>query len=281
MSLHATRPIVPLHAGFWRRVAANILDGIVLLVPNVIVEMLVANQAVATLAQLVLMILYFALMHASAGQGTVGKRAFGVKVTGLDGERIGFPRALLRVPAFWLSSLLLCIGLLMAAFTARKQALHDLMCGTLVVNRAATPEEVRAGGDAMPLTGGVWAMIVLVGFVPVIGILAAIAIPAYQDYTIRAKVAEVMSATMPLRQQVEQAYIARQPLPSGPQQIGTRFASGAEITPQGHVVVRLAEETVRGGGRIRLAPVESQGALQWKCSGEVVQPRYLPAMCRQ
>jgi uncharacterized RDD family membrane protein YckC/Tfp pilus assembly major pilin PilA len=281
MSLREPRVIVPLHAGFWRRVAANVLDGLVLLVPNVVVVMLMGDNAAAMLLQLAVMILYFALMHASAGQGTVGKRAFGVKVTGLDGERIGFLRALLRVPAFWVSSLIFGIGLLMAAFTARKQALHDMLCGTLVVNRAATPEEVRAGGDAMPVTGGVWATIMLVGIVPVIGILAAIAIPAYHDYTIRAKVAEVMSATTPLRRQVEQAYGAGQPLPTGTQQIGTPFASGAEITPQGHVVVTLAEQTVRGGGRIRHTPVITQGVVRWKCSGEAVQPRYLPAMCRE
>lgn len=282
MSLRDPAPaVVPTYAGFWRRVAANILDSLVLIIPNVVVTFLLGNGTVALLVQLAVMVLYYAWMHSSAGQATLGKRAFRMKVTDLDGERIGFGRALLRVPAFWLSALMLGLGLLMAAFTRRKQALHDMMCGTLVVNRVATPEEVRAGGDTMPVTAGVWAMIVLVGIIPVTGMLAAIAIPAYHDYTIRAKVAEVLSAAGPLKQRVEEAFRNRRPLPAGPQQVNSRFAAGAEITPQGHVVMTLAPEVVGSGGRIRQAPLVAGEGLQWKCSGEGIEPKYLPAMCRQ
>ena len=282
MSLRDPAPaIVPMYAGFWRRVAANILDGLVLIIPNLVLTFLLGNGTAGLLAQLAVLLLYYALMHSSASQATVGKRAFGMKVTDLEGERIGFLRALLRVPALWLAALLLGVGLLMAAFTRRKQGLHDMICGTLVVNRIASPDEVRAGGDPMPLTAGVWAMIVLVGIVPVIGILAAIAIPAYHDYTIRAKVAQVLHAAGPLKQQVEEAFRARQPLPAGPQQVNTPFAARGEITPQGHVVMTLSPEVMRSGGRIRQAPQVAGDALQWKCSGEDIEPRYLPAMCRR
>jgi uncharacterized RDD family membrane protein YckC len=59
----------------------------------------------------------------------------GIYVTGLDGQRISFLRATGRYLAKFLSALILFIGFIMAAFTARKQALHDMIAGTLVLSR--------------------------------------------------------------------------------------------------------------------------------------------------
>jgi uncharacterized RDD family membrane protein YckC len=56
-------------------------------------------------------------------------------VTGLDGRRISFARATARHFAKYISTLILFIGFIMAAFTAKKQALHDLIAETVVVNR--------------------------------------------------------------------------------------------------------------------------------------------------
>lgn len=76
--------------------------------------------------------LYFALLESSKLQASIGKLAIGLVVTGIDGERIGFGRATGRYFAKILSSVLLCIGYIMVAFTGRKQGLHDLIAGTLV-----------------------------------------------------------------------------------------------------------------------------------------------------
>ncbi len=59
----------------------------------------------------------------------------GIVVIGLDGQRISFLRATGRYFAKILSALILFIGFLMVAFTARKQALHDIIANTLVVVR--------------------------------------------------------------------------------------------------------------------------------------------------
>ena len=80
--------------------------------------------------------LYFALQESSRFQATLGKRALKIVVTDLQGGRIGFPRASGRYFAKLLSTLSLGIDYLMAAFTARKQALHDLVADTLVVRSA-------------------------------------------------------------------------------------------------------------------------------------------------
>jgi uncharacterized RDD family membrane protein YckC len=68
----------------------------------------------------------------------LGKLALGIRVTDLHGKRISFLRALGRYPAKFLSSMILFIGFLMVAWTEHKQALHDMICGTLVLNGRAS-----------------------------------------------------------------------------------------------------------------------------------------------
>ncbi|MGH2683447.1 MAG: RDD family protein [Actinomycetota bacterium] len=126
------------YAGFWRRFAAYLLDLIILsavFAPLFLV--FPREQQQTTLSPLTTAIswLYFALMESSARQATVGKMALGIVVTDLDGNRIGFGRATGRYFAKILSALILLIGFIMAAFTQRKQGLHDIIVGTLVVKK--------------------------------------------------------------------------------------------------------------------------------------------------
>ena len=79
--------------------------------------------------------LYFALQESSPAQATIGKRLFGLVVTDLQGRRIGFLRAAVRNLSKYLSGWLLFLGFVMAAFTQRRQALHDLIAQCLVVRR--------------------------------------------------------------------------------------------------------------------------------------------------
>jgi uncharacterized RDD family membrane protein YckC len=76
---------------------------------------------------------YYAGMESSKNQATLGKMALGIKVTDLNGNRISFANALGRYLARILSSIILLIGYLMQPFTAKKQALHDMLAGTLVI----------------------------------------------------------------------------------------------------------------------------------------------------
>jgi uncharacterized RDD family membrane protein YckC len=81
--------------------------------------------------------LYFALLESSRLQATLGKLALAIKVITLDGGRIGFWRATLRTIAKYLSAAILMIGFIMAGLTRRKQALHDYIAGTLVIDAKA------------------------------------------------------------------------------------------------------------------------------------------------
>ena len=76
--------------------------------------------------------IYEAVMESSSKQATLGKMALGLKVTDLEGRRISFARATGRHFAKLLSGMILLVGYIMAGFTERKQALHDMIAGTLV-----------------------------------------------------------------------------------------------------------------------------------------------------
>jgi len=84
--------------------------------------------------------LYWSLMECSVKQATLGKMALGLIVTDLKGEPITFGRATGRYFGKFISALLLFIGFLMAGWTEKKQALHDIMAGTLVVKKQGGDE---------------------------------------------------------------------------------------------------------------------------------------------
>ena len=79
--------------------------------------------------------LYSASLESSVWQATVGKKVLGLYVTGLDGKRISFLRASGRFVGKSLEHLTLFVGFIMAGLTAKKQALHDMLAGCLVLRK--------------------------------------------------------------------------------------------------------------------------------------------------
>ena len=144
----------PEYATFWHRLAAYLIDwvlammifcpiGVAMGAASALAgqdaeEINVAVQAISNLVSLVVTWLYYALMESSSWQGTVGKRVLGIKVTDLNGDRITFGRATGRHFGKIISSLICLVGFIMVAFTERKQGLHDMMAGTLVLQGSAT-----------------------------------------------------------------------------------------------------------------------------------------------
>lgn len=118
-------------AGFWRRVAAFLID-LLLLVP---LSLLVQMEMLPILGGVITWWLYFSLFESSPWQATLGKRLVGLKVTDVNGVHLRFGRATARFFAKPLSGAILGIGFLLAAFTPNKQTLHDLIAGTLVLQR--------------------------------------------------------------------------------------------------------------------------------------------------
>jgi uncharacterized RDD family membrane protein YckC len=139
------------YAGFWLRVVAAIIDAVIIDAVVFVLSFVIgygmgsagsgggAAGGVGAVIGLVIGIAYFCGMESSARQATLGKMAVGIKVTDLAGSRISFGKALGRYLGKIVSFLILCIGFLMVAFTEKKQGLHDIMAGTLVVKKSAAP----------------------------------------------------------------------------------------------------------------------------------------------
>lgn len=79
--------------------------------------------------------LYFAFMESSSHQATIGKMVMGIKVVDFDWNPVSFWRATGRFFGKYVSAVIFYIGFLMVGFTKKKQGLHDIMAGTLVVNK--------------------------------------------------------------------------------------------------------------------------------------------------
>jgi uncharacterized RDD family membrane protein YckC len=135
------------YAGFWLRFAALLIDIIVFTIGTFIVGfaigLILAIASINTegldaffdLVGITVGWLYFALMESSSLQATLGKLACGIKVTDLQGRRISFGRATGRNFGKIISYIILCIGFFMAGWTAKKQALHDLIASCLVIRK--------------------------------------------------------------------------------------------------------------------------------------------------
>lgn len=127
-------PVPVVYAGFWRRFLAILIDGLFLSAVGYLISVLLGNN-LSNVAGVIIGWLYFALMESSSSQGTLGKMAIGIKVTDLNGNKLTFGRATGRYLGKIISSLMLMIGYVIAGFTKKKQALHDIMAGCLVVIR--------------------------------------------------------------------------------------------------------------------------------------------------
>lgn len=132
------------YGGFWVRLVALVLDNaivfFILLAALLSMGTLVATvgmesmmDVAAWLVMTFVPFLYWPVLESSHWQATFGKRIMGLEVTDADGNRLSFLRALLRSLAKIISSIPLGLGFVLAAFTARKQALHDIIVKTLVV----------------------------------------------------------------------------------------------------------------------------------------------------
>ncbi len=156
------------YAGFWKRFAAQFIDGLLLLVVEIIIGFMLRlkfvmfaatpnaaefNSMVAILIifwNVIINWLYFAVMESSPKQASLGKMALGIKVTDLNGNRVDFGKATGRYFGKIISLIILCIGYIMVAFTQKKQGLHDIMAGCLVVNQwpeTATSEQRSSAGS--------------------------------------------------------------------------------------------------------------------------------------
>lgn len=109
--------------------------------PEVAVGMVGAIMAMAGTYWILAMcisLFYFTIMESSKAQGTVGKMALGIIVTDMNGAKLDFGKAFIRNLCRIISNMTLLIGYIIAGFTEKRQALHDIIAGTLVIKKNPT-----------------------------------------------------------------------------------------------------------------------------------------------
>lgn len=130
-------PEQPRYAGFWIRLVAYIIDALILGAITFPVTQVLASMGIgdnsANIMSIAISWMYFAVFESSKWMGSPGKKALGLIVTDEQGMPITVGRATRRYFAKILSVLLLGLGIVMIAFTARKQGLHDKIFHTLVL----------------------------------------------------------------------------------------------------------------------------------------------------
>ena len=149
------------YGGFWIRFLALLTDSAIVFVLG---ACLVAAAAMALGPDLVPLgvllavgvgVVYWPVMHASARQASIGKAILGLKVARLHGGRISMLRSVGRELSKIVSGMLLLLGYVMAAFTPRKQALHDLVASTYVVregvSRVVPAVAIAVAGFVVPV----------------------------------------------------------------------------------------------------------------------------------
>lgn len=132
------------YATFWQRFVASLIDGIILMILSSIVGFIFGliltsvdgaevGSSLSGLLGTVIGAIYYIMQESSPKQATFGKHAMGLKVTDMEGNRVTAGKATSRYFAHIVSGLTLGIGYLTVAFTPKKQGIHDMIAGTLVV----------------------------------------------------------------------------------------------------------------------------------------------------
>lgn len=121
------------YAPFSTRLLAHNLDLLVLLIPAYGLSYLIPDDLILYITLFIIYILYNSILEAGDWQGTLGKKAVNIQVTGTVNNEKSLKRSLIRNLMKFLSLSLLFSGFIMISFNRKNQALHDKISGSVVI----------------------------------------------------------------------------------------------------------------------------------------------------
>lgn len=133
--MHRVEKLNVIYAGFWLRASALLIDVLLIALFFYIFRDFLPHGILSYLVKILFSWFYFAFLHSSSWKATVGKKFVGIQVVNYIGERINFKKASIRYFASLVSSLLV-LPYLTVVFTKKKQAMHDMIAKTVVVDAA-------------------------------------------------------------------------------------------------------------------------------------------------
>jgi uncharacterized RDD family membrane protein YckC/type II secretory pathway pseudopilin PulG len=289
----------PAYAGFLERLAALFIDGFILFGANIATTMVLAAMLIPTFANqqdssgleivmaviyllpLLISALYFTLMESGAQGATLGKRALKIRVVDMQGNRLGKGRALGRWFAHGLSNFSLAIGYLIQPLTAKKQALHDLIAGTLVVR-----PDPKSNTKTLAII--VVALTVAISLI-MVGLMAAMSFATYGDYRARAAVAQGYAAAQQAEIAVAEYYLENGRYPSSLAETQANLTLPTQVSEMilvpgtGELKLTFAASqprSIAGKSIIFSHDDASAGNIPaWQCRSDDIPVKLLPRAC--
>jgi len=289
-------PAQIIYAGFWTRFLANTLDLLLLGSCMILLLLFIAGlialtgrdsivhntQATSLFYGSILFMssTYYILMEAGTQNATFGKRWMNIKVLDSRGNRLSLSRATWRLIAHLFSYLPLYIGFLIQPFTPRKQALHDLLAGT-VVARASDNKKISVMATFLVLFFAL--------MVPLLAIFYTVGLPVFQQYIQKVQMEKGLKVGQQATRAVAQFYSQHGSVPVVITEVSAYISSsphvaGIDINQQnGELTVTFSDSVrraIRNKHLLFTPALQADHSISWKCHSNDIEVRYLPEMCK-
>jgi uncharacterized RDD family membrane protein YckC len=294
-AVHAGMPEVLIYAGFWMRLIAAFLDVLVISTFIILIFFLLAilialtgrddildNQQAVSIFYWTIICMsaaYYILMESSEQGATFGKRWMNIKVLDENESRLSVARALGRFLARLLSCLLLLGGFLIQPFTRHKQALHDMLAGTVVV-RANDSNKISIMASLLVLFFAL--------MVPVLAIFSTAGIPFFQQYILKVQLNHGVQTGRETTLAVAHFYLNNGKVPAtlvdaGNISLSPHVAEIAINQQNGELTLTFSEtvrKSIKSKHLLFTPTLETDRSISWKCHSNDIEARLLPDTCK-